>query len=73
MSELPEHLLLRDIIIPGSHAANTYDLETPKLHIPFSRCQLLSIKVQLVCGVRYFDLRICQVDKKYIKEIGINE
>jgi len=47
---------LKDIVIPGSHDAGTWDL-TAKIGDNFAKCQRVDIKSQLLCGSRYLDLR----------------
>ena len=59
MSELDDDLLLRDIVIPGSHDAGTYEM--PWL----GRTQNYSVAAQLTFGVRYFDLRVNKTEDGY--------
>lgn len=72
MSFLPKHMLLRDLIIPGTHAANTYDLNEPKLLKSFVKCQKLGIMQQLEMGIRYLDFRFGIKTKKKFKKLGID-
>ena len=73
MSKLPDHMKLRNLIIPGSHAANTISLKKPKLSIPFAQCQKSTLVDQLKMGVRFFDMRYGQVSEKKMKKLGLNE
>jgi hypothetical protein len=72
MSHLPEHVQLRDLIIPGTHAANSHDLKEPKLLKAFAKCQKLKILDQLEMGIRYLDLRYGIKNKKALKKLGID-
>lgn len=47
---------LKDIVIPGSHDAGSWDL-TIKILDAASKCQEVDIKSQLLAGSRYLDLR----------------
>ena len=73
MSHLPPSILLRDLIIPGSHGANTYDLYKPKLMVSFVKCQKINILDQLESGVRYLDLRYAISCKKKFKKLEIEK
>lgn len=73
MSYLPETILLRDLIIPGAHVANSHDLYQPRLMLPFSRCQKLSITRQLEAGIRFLDLRYGLSSKKIFRKLGIDK
>jgi hypothetical protein len=73
MSNLPPSILMRDLIIPGCHAANSYDLNQPKLMVGFARCQKLKIKEQLESGVRYLDLRYGIPNKKVFRKLEIDK
>lgn len=57
ISKLPDHIKLRDLIIPGSHASNSADIYKPKWGIPFMLCQKISILKQLRAGIRYLDIK----------------
>ena len=72
MSHLPGYIKLRDLVIPGSHDANSFDLYKPKVAVPFSQCQKLSILNQLKSGIRFMDLRYSLSKAKKLKKLGIN-
>lgn len=73
MSKLQDHMKLRNLIIPGSHAANSMSLKKPKLSVPFAQCQKSSLVDQLKMGVRFFDMRYGQVPEKKMKKLGLNQ
>lgn len=54
MSELPDDLLLSEVVIPGTHDSASY---APQLAF-FSRCQDLSVREQLRAGFRFLDIRL---------------
>ena len=51
---------INEIIIPGSHDANTYTISKINALAPFAKCQHKTIFEQLCMGVRFFDLRVGQ-------------
>jgi hypothetical protein len=57
MSKVNPVTLLRKLIIPGSHKANSSDISKPIYAVPFTRCQTDSIETQLKRGIRYLDFR----------------
>jgi hypothetical protein len=73
MSYLPASMLMRDLIIPGCHAANSFDLNQPKLMVIFARCQKIKVLDQLESGVRYLDLRYGISNKKIFRKLGIDK
>ena len=52
MSYVSDGALLKDVVIPGSHDAGTVEMMWA------ARTQNRSIKLQMQCGVRYFDIRV---------------
>lgn len=52
MSYVSDSALLKDVVIPGSHDAGTVEMMWA------ARTQNRSIKLQMQCGVRYFDIRV---------------
>ena len=52
MSYVADDTLLKNVVIPGSHDAGTAEMMWA------ARTQDKSIKQQLQCGVRYFDIRV---------------
>jgi hypothetical protein len=72
MKHLPDSVLLRSLVLPGTHDSNTNSLDTKFLKT-FSRCQKLSVFEQLMSGVRYLDIRYCMCEEKYIKSLGLKE
>ena len=72
MSHLSPDVQIRDLIIPGSHGANTHDLDTPKLLVSFVKCQKLSVLKQLEMGIRYLDIRYGITNKKVFHKLGID-
>ena len=73
MTNIPGHILWRDLIIPGSHNSNSDDLNTPKLVVPFSQCQKISITDQLRAGIRYLDIRFAMLPNKKVKALDLNK
>ena len=63
MKVVDDSTLVRDIIMPGSHDAATYEC------MFFDDTQDLSIYEQLGIGVRYFDLRVTDTPKGDIKKM----
>ena len=72
MSYLPRSILMRDLIIPGCHVANSYDLHQPKLMVGFARCQKINITEQLESGIRYLDIRYGIPHKKVFRKLDID-
>ena len=64
MSFLRDDSKLLDIIIPGSHNSTSYSMREkyygifPNLPDMYAKCQELNLISQLLCGVRYLDLRV---------------
>jgi hypothetical protein len=61
------HKKLCEVCLPGSHNSGMYTLSH---HTAFSTpnnslCQFISIRQQLLCGIRYFDIRPTIVDGIY--------
>lgn len=54
MGNLSDDVLLKEVVIPGSHDAATKDM------LWMGETQSLSIKGQLECGARYLDIRLQQ-------------
>lgn len=52
MSYIKDDAPLTEVVIPGSHDAGTRDISY------YGKTQSLSVKDQLLCGARYFDLRV---------------
>ncbi|CAD6441968.1 5a78893d-77e9-4957-9b69-613c3515da26 [Sclerotinia trifoliorum] len=52
MAEIPDDTLLSNMTIPGTHDS------CAESNIPFVRTQYLSIKSQLIAGLRFLDLRV---------------
>lgn len=66
MKEIPNHTLIKDINIPGTHDSGTkYVKKDPKEY----QCQRLSIAEQMQIGVRYFDIRCIAKDLDHSPEI----
>lgn len=59
MSDLPDDKKLTDLIIPGSHDSGTLGL------LWAGETQNYSLSQQLLCGVRYFDIRIGKIHDSY--------
>lgn len=72
MSKISDQTLLRNLIIPGSHNTNSHDLYKPKLNIPFTQCQVLSISDQLKLGIRYLDIRYGANTSRKSKKFGVD-
>lgn len=53
MSQIPDHVRLTSLSIPGTHDTETYDL----VDNPVFQCQNHNLKTQLEAGLRYFDIR----------------
>lgn len=60
MSELSDEILVKDIIMPGSHDAGTYGM------VWLGETQHLTIEEQLEIGARYFDLRVNKLEDDYV-------
>lgn len=73
MSKLPDHMKLRNLILPGTHSSNSNSLKKPKLSVPFSQCQKTTLVEQLKMGVRFFDMRYGQVPPKKMKKLGLTK
>ncbi len=60
MGKMPDETSLCDIVLPGTHNSCTHAAGSCALACvwPFARCQFFSIKEQLDCGIRAFDLRV---------------
>ena len=58
---------ISQLCLPASHQSSTYFMDRKLQQIPlvegWSRCQILSIKEQLIGGLRLFDLRVMTDDK----------
>ncbi len=73
MKELNEsigHKPIKDLVIPGSHDAATWDLVS-NIGDAFAKCQRVDIKQQLLCGSRYLDLRAQYRDNDWYMFHGI--
>lgn len=57
MSKVNPKVLLRDMVIPGAHKANSAGLHTPVFAVPFCKCQVEPVYTQLCRGVRFLDFR----------------
>lgn len=66
MKFVNDELKLCQISIPGTHNSCAY-----KCNI-FAKCQKISIKKQLNCGVRFFDLRFRHIDDTFKPHHGIS-
>lgn len=53
MSQIPDHINLTSLSIPGTHDTETYDLVDNHVF----QCQNHDLKTQLGAGLRYFDIR----------------
>lgn len=60
---------LVDLVIPGTHNSNTFTFKT--LISPFVRNQKLSIREQLLYGVRYLDLRYGYSKGQFVDKHGV--
>ena len=60
MSELSDDILVKDIIMPGSHDAGSYGM------VWLGETQHLTIEEQLEIGARYFDLRVNKLEDDYV-------
>jgi len=49
---------LKRLVIPGSHNSATHSIRETAAFSAIGRCQNLSIREQLLAGIRFFDLRI---------------
>ena len=56
MSFIRDGVRLIDLVIPGSHDSATYSMRGATG--PFARTQRYNLLAQLLCGVRYLDLRV---------------
>jgi 1-phosphatidylinositol phosphodiesterase len=66
VTNIPPHIKLRHLILPGSHASNSSTIYKPKLGIPFMLSQTISVGKQLRAGIRFFDLKFgVRKDKIY--------
>ncbi len=59
MAELPDDMLLTDIIMPGSHDAGTAEM------VWLGATQNVSVGMQLRYGARYFDIRVNKTEDGY--------
>lgn len=76
MSKVNPFTLLRKLIIPGSHKADSSDIVKPIYAVPFTRCQVDTIETQLKKGIRYLDFRYgypSEKTQKLIKKMNIDE
>lgn len=70
MEDLDDSTDVSILSIPGTHDSATY--ATPCNGFPkLSQCQVMNIKEQLSCGIRYLDIRIRQIDGEVIMCHGI--
>lgn len=60
MEELDDDILVKDIIMPGSHDAGSYGM------VWLGETQHLTIEEQLEIGTRYFDLRVNKLEDDYV-------
>ena len=60
MEELDDDILVKDIIMPGSHDAGSYGM------VWLGETQHLTIDQQLEIGTRYFDLRVNKLEDDYV-------
>lgn len=66
MNSIRDDVRLKDIVMPGSHNAGTYEM------IPFAKCQGASLWEQYRFGVRFFDFRFhIGISGKPVFEHGI--
>jgi hypothetical protein len=56
--QLNDTIVLKDIIIPGSHHSASYSIPNFRLFSAIAKTQNLSIKQQLNSGIRYLDIRL---------------
>jgi hypothetical protein len=56
MSFIRNDVRLIDLVIPGSHDSATYSMRGPAR--PFVQTQSYNLLAQLLCGIRYLDLRV---------------
>jgi hypothetical protein len=76
MSKINPLTLLRKLIIPGCHKANSQDIVKPIYAVPFTKCQVDTIETQLKKGIRYLDLRYgtpTLKNQKIIQKMNIDE
>ena len=66
MSFIKDDVLLKDIVIPGSHDTGTYDLNY------VAKTQDKNMAEQLACGTRYFDLRYDIVEGELVMYHGFH-
>lgn len=66
MSYINDDVLLKNLVIPGSHDTGTYDLNY------VSQTQYKNMEEQLACGTRYFDLRYDIVDGELVMYHGFH-
>lgn len=69
---MPGHVKLRDMMIAGTHDANTNKLDSG-IKFPFSQTQTLNVFEQLSLGIRYLDIRYCMNRASFLKKNKINE
>jgi hypothetical protein len=69
MSFLPSAALLNQIIVPGSHCSNSYNLDSNLIKKTYSRTQSISVADQLKMGIRKIDLRVGSKGLKKQKNI----
>lgn len=56
-------IVLKDMIIPGSHHSGSYSIPNFRLFSAIAKTQNLSIKQQLNAGIRYLDIRVAPTTK----------
>ena len=76
MSKVNPITRLKDMIIPGSHKANSMYIQKPVFAVPFTKCQVESVTSQLERGIRFLDLRygvVSNSTKKTILKMDLTE
>jgi hypothetical protein len=59
---------LRELVIPGSHDAGTFVMESSADNFS-SKCQKISILEQLKAGSRYLDLRAREAKRRLVVDV----
>jgi hypothetical protein len=72
MSHLPNHVLLTDLLLVGSHCSNSWNLKSNIYEKTYHRTQSLDIQDQLKLGIRKFDLRVGSLGPKVENEVKLS-